>query len=285
MLETPAKINLFLKVSGRRADSCHDIETLFMPVACPADQVEIDFSSWAGITIAHSAPGVPDDKSNICWKAADAYARKYGIPSNWKICLKKQIPVAAGMGGGSSDAAGVLRLLDEHYQRAGGGELAEIALSCGADVPFFLNPRPALGSGRGEILRYPELEFGEIPLLLLNPGFPVPAAWAYRNLASERIGKLPAGYERNFLEALRKRDLKTLSAMIINDLAAALYRKFPALSILKEELLDSGAAAAEITGSGPTLFGLYENASTCRDAAVTLNRKYPQMTVIETCLK
>ena len=284
MVRTPSKINLFLKVTKRCEDSYHHIETLFMPLDIPADNIQIDFESSAGISICCDTPEVPCDQRNICWKAADAYARKYNIAPAWNIYIEKCIPIAAGMGGGSSDAAAVLRILNNHYHKADSKELAIIALNCGADVPFFLNPRPALASGRGEIFTYPEIEFDKIPLLLINPGFPISAAWAYQNLSSENIGELADNFAENFLDALKKRNLKTLSRMIHNDLAIAAYRKFPILSILKQELIDNGAAAAEITGSGPTLFALFETSSQSKKIADILKTKYPHMTVIESSI-
>jgi 4-diphosphocytidyl-2-C-methyl-D-erythritol kinase len=284
MVSTPSKINLFLKVTERCEDSYHHIETLFMPLDNPADNIRIDFDSAPEISINCNTPGVPCNQSNICWKAADVYARKYNIAPSWNIYIEKNIPVAAGMGGGSSDAAAVLRILNDYYQKAGNKELAAIALKCGADVPFFLNPRPALASGRGEVFSYPELEFKKIPLLLVNPGFPISAAWAYQNLSTENIGELPDNFTGKFLDALEKRDLKALAGMVRNDLAIAAYKKFPVLSILKQELTGSGAVVAEITGSGPTLFALFDKASECRETADILKNKHPRMTVIESSI-
>lgn len=140
MVRTPSKINLFLKVTERCEDSYHNIETLFMPLDNPADNIQIDFESCTGISISCGTPGVPCDQRNICWKVADEYARQYDITPSWNIYIEKNIPIAAGMGGGSSDAAAVLRILNEHYEKASNKELAVIALNCGADVPFFSIP-------------------------------------------------------------------------------------------------------------------------------------------------
>ena len=285
-MNSPSKINLFLKVTERCENSYHNIRTLFMPLENPADEISINFEKGTGISIICDASEVPCDERNLCHKAAAKYAEACGIIPNWEIVIKKNIPVAAGMGGGSSDAAAVLCILNDEYQKLNPEELASIALQCGADVPFFLSPRPALASGIGDIFEYPEQNnFPEIPLLLINPGFPVSAAWAYKNLSLDNIGELPPGYERDVLEALRKADLKKLSELIHNDLAIACYKKFPILEILKTELLESGAAAAEITGSGPTLFALFENNKKRDESAEYFKRNYPQMTIIKSSLK
>ncbi len=276
-----SKINLFLKVTGRCDNSYHSIRTLFIPLATPADEIDIHFDASPGIGITCNSPEVPCDNRNLCHKAAAGYAKACGISANWEINITKNIPVAAGMGGGSSNAATVLRLLNEKYQKLNHEELSSIALNCGADVPFFLASRPALASGVGNIFEYLEIDLPEIPLLLINPGFPVSAAWSYKNLSAGNIGTLKSGYEHEVLKALRESELKKLSELIINDLAIACYQKFPLLKILKEKLLESGAATAEITGSGPTLFALFESLEKRNESADFFKRNYPQMTIIK----
>lgn len=255
-----------------------------MPLANPADEIEIDFGASPGISIICDLPEVPCDEHNLCYKAAAGYAGACGISPDWEISISKNIPVAAGMGGGSSDAAAVLRILNEKYRKLTHAELTAIALRCGADVPFFLAPRPALASGIGNVFEYPELDFPAIPLLLINPGFPISAEWAYKNLSADNISELRDGYEQEILAALQEADLEKLSELIINDLAFACYKKFPVLEILRAELLESGAAAAEITGSGPTLFALFENPDKRDKSAEYFTRNYPQMIVIKSSL-
>ena len=284
-MNTPSKINLFLKVTGQCENSYHKIKTLFMPLEDPADEIKIDFNVSAGIKIICTAPEVPLDERNLCHKAAAKYAEFCGITPNWKITIVKNIPIAGGMGGGSSDAAAVLRILNEKYKKLDKNELTAIALQCGADVPFFLNPRPALAEGVGDVFKYPKQKFPKIALLLINPGFPISAAWAYQNLSPDTIGEPADGYEQKILEALQENDLKTLAKLISNDLAIAAYEKFPILKILKEELLESGAISAEISGSGPTIFALYEDMKTRDEAAKIFKESYPQMTIIKSSMK
>ena len=283
-MNTPSKINLFLKVTERCENSYHNIKTLFMPLANPADKIKINFERETGIAIICDTLGVPCDERNLCHKAATKYAESCGIIPNWEISIDKNIPIAAGMGGGSSDAAAVLRMLNDKYQKLTSKELTAIALQCGADVPFFLYPHPALGAGVGDIFEYPEQSFPEIPLLLINPGFPISAAWAYKNLSPDNIGELTTEFEQDVLEALKKSDLKMLSKLIHNDLAIACYKKFPILAMLKTELLESGAVTAEITGSGPTLFALFESREKRDESAKYFKQSYPQMTIMKSQL-
>lgn len=256
-----------------------------MPLEDPSDEIKIDFNVSTGIKIICDTPEVPLDERNLCHKAAAKYAESGGITPNWEITIVKNIPIAGGMGGGSSDAAAVLRILNEKYQKLNIEELTAIALQCGADVPFFLNPRPALAEGVGDVFKYPKQKFPEIALLLINPGFPISAAWAYKNLSPDTIGEPADGYEQKILKALQENNLEILAKLISNDLSIAAYKKFPILKILKEELLRSGAAVAEISGSGPTLFALFESSEKCDEAEKLFKGNYPQMTIIKSSMK
>jgi 4-diphosphocytidyl-2-C-methyl-D-erythritol kinase len=284
-MKTPAKINLFLKVTGRCKNSYHTLNTLFMPINDLTDEVEINFDKAKGISINCASSEVPCDENNLCYKAAKKYADFYGINPNWEINIVKNIPVAAGLGGGSSDAAATLLILNEKYQKADEQELALLASQCGADVPFFLNPRPALAKGIGNIFEYPQVNIPEIALLLINPAFPIAASWAYKSLSPDNMGETSENFEKDFLNALQKADLKKLASLIHNDLAIAAYKKFSILEVLKKELLEAGASVAEISGSGPTLFALCETFEKRDTIADVLKQSYPQMTIIKSSLK
>ena len=251
-----SKINLYLKVLKRRPDRYHELETLFLPLDTPADRVVIDFDDRPGIRVFSSIPGLPENLENLAGRAALAYSDMAGIPGCWTVRIEKEIPVAAGMGGGSSNAAAVLRLLNDHYGALPEKSLAELALTLGADVPFFLHGRPAVATGVGEVFRYPDGNLTAPPLLVVNPRFPVSAKWAYTHLAPERIGADDSGRLERLLDALRHNDPAGVAANLHNDLAFALYEKFPLLAILRDFLCENGALNAEITGSGPSLFAV-----------------------------
>ena len=162
ILKAPAKLNLLLRITGKRADGFHELVTLFHPVERIADRIRMDLASPSpGITMACSHPDVPADSSNLIVKAASAFAQKMGLSPAWHLELVKNIPIAAGMGGGSSDAGTVLRFLAEHFPGCSGRELNALAASIGADVPFFLDPCDAAGRGIGEKYGRTEKGYGE----------------------------------------------------------------------------------------------------------------------------
>jgi 4-diphosphocytidyl-2-C-methyl-D-erythritol kinase len=268
------KLNLFLKVTKRRVDGFHELETLFLPVHSPADRITVEFESSPGIRVHSDLPGLPENLNNIAGRAALAYADAAGIEPAFDIFIEKHIPVAAGMGGGSANAGTVLRLCNDHYRAIPAKELAELALTLGADVPFFLNPRLARATGVGEIFDYPQGEFQNVPLLIVNPCFPVSAKWAYQHLAAEHIGEDTAGRADKIIAALRSGDAEMFAANLHNDLAFALYEKFPLLRLLKEFMCRNGALNAEVTGSGSTMFAVCRTAEDRGHLRKTLEEKF-----------
>lgn len=249
--KAPAKVNLQLKVTARRSDGYHELQVSFLPLWELCDVIELEFRP--GRLRVH-CPGtdLPEHGDNLCGKAAYAYHLAAKVPPEWVFTVRKHIPVAAGLGGGSSDAAAVLRMLNRHYRALTEKELSGLAAGLGADVPFFLDPRPSSATGIGEKLLPFDFRLPELPLLLVNPGFPVSAAWAYRNLDPARIGPgVP----------FRGGTPEEIAAQMRNDLEPAVLEKFPLLRLIRRTMLEQGAAAALMSGSGPTIFAL------CRDAA------------------
>jgi 4-diphosphocytidyl-2-C-methyl-D-erythritol kinase len=269
---SPGKINLYLKVRGKRPDGYHEIETVFWPLDKPLDKIKIeDLPLDQGILIESSDFSIPCDSKNLCWKAAELYSLETEIKPDWKISLEKNIPVAAGLGGGSGNAALVLKALNRKYKKLSEENLSELALKIGADVPFFLNPSPAIGRGVGEELLVLSGVDVELPLLIAAPMFPVSAAWAYKNL--DISGERPDSPD-DLIQALRNKDIKTVAIFLFNDLAAALYNKFPLLQMMKDSLLETGALGAEISGSGPTMFAIYEDFIQLASAKKILSEEY-----------
>lgn len=253
-LETPGKINLYLEVKGKRADSWHELLTLFYPVRSLSDRIGVCFGG-EGIRIQCSVPGVPVNDDNLVVKAVKAFYSAAGRSCpGMEIELEKHIPVAGGMGGGSSDAGAVLKLLQEHSGCPLSTEkLAEAALSVGSDVPYFLNPVPAVGRGRGEILTPVELP-EDLPLLLIPGCFPISAAWAYRHwqdVPQTKISNLD-----ELLNLLKAGDAAGAGNFLRNDLEPAALLKFPLLAKFSLLLRESGGAPL-MSGSGSTMFALY----------------------------
>ena len=272
--ESRSKINLFLRVTGRRADGYHTLETVFFPLGFPSDTLEADFDAAPGIVLECDVPGVPAGPENLVCRAAARYAERSNLTPNWRFKLTKRVPVAAGLGGGSADAGAALRLLEERFGALGKKELARIASELGADVPFFLDPRPALARGIGEELGSVTAAEG-LPLVLVNPGVPVSAKWAYRRLDLDGAEASDASCER-LLDGLVRGDWKLVADNVRNDLAGALWRKFPVLTRIADELAARGALAVEVSGSGPTLFAVMPSSVLARRAAASMNERFPQ---------
>lgn len=277
-----SKINLFLKVTGKRPDGYHEILSFFLPLTSPADNIVLtvdDLTVLFGIEIICRDKKVPTDETNICHKAAVRYAAMTGLPAKWRIEIDKKIPVAAGMGGGSSDAAAVLQMLQKHYKQLPLPVLTRAALHVGADVPFFMESRPAIASGIGERLEFLTGVLPEIPVVLVNPGFPVSAQWAYDNMDPALTGPADKDRFNALTSAVRAGNFKTCAGLLHNDLAPAVIRKFPILQILKDRLLTHGALGAEMTGSGPTVFAICGDFTYAEKVAAAMRQEFPEMDV------
>ncbi|MBE6380679.1 MAG: 4-(cytidine 5'-diphospho)-2-C-methyl-D-erythritol kinase [Lentisphaerae bacterium] len=281
-MSAPGKINLFLKVTGKRPDNYHTLESLFVPLSSPADDIAIDLAAAPGtITVGSSDIMLPGGMGNIAGRAAELWSKRACVMPHWDINIVKNIPVAAGMGGGSSDAAAVLKLLNDHAGKPlDDRSLAETALELGADVPFFLKPEPAMMSGIGEIAEDLDFVLPEMNLLLLAPQFPVSAAEGYRLMLPGTVSPLAPGLKTDLLNALRTADLEKISALIFNDLQPGVFNKYPILEILAQRMTQAGAMRVLMTGSGPTLFGIFADSKSRAQAQSELQAAYPEYRII-----
>jgi 4-diphosphocytidyl-2-C-methyl-D-erythritol kinase len=240
----PAKINLSLKVLGRREDGFHEIETLISPISL-ADTIDIERQSrW--IDFSCDDPTLPGGDENLAVRAAKAFFTKTKIARGVGIKLHKKIPHGAGLGGGSSDAAATLRALNQLFEtNLSRGELAKLGSTIGSDVAFFLFDSAAVCKGRGEIVSPMKLK-KKLSILLLKPGFSVSSGWAYSRWQDSKeipgISYLPQNFERQ---------------SFVNDLERPVFEKFVFLSQLKAWLLKQGeVGAALMSGSGSTVFAI-----------------------------
>lgn len=264
-VRVPGKINLWLEVLSKRADGYHDLSTLMVPVAL-YDRLEME-TQPEGIRLECAHPLVPSDGRNLVYRAAEAFFQKAGWRMGLRVRLEKGIPVGAGMGGGSADAAAVLAFLNGVAPRAFCPEaLHELARSLGADVPFFLVRLPALASGIGDRL---EVVSGvpRYPLVLIKPPFEVSAAWAYGSL------KLTRGGSRIKIGTLLACPHNPASCLE-NDLEEAVAARYPIVAAIKGWLLRNGAVGALMTGSGPTVFGIFETMDRARTVARAARREW-----------
>lgn len=251
VFHAPAKVNLFLRVLGKRIDGFHEIFSLMQPVSV-FDELTITLTDGNGVTVTTDSEQAPGGADNLAYRAAKFFSLATGYRFQADIDMKKVIPVGAGLGGGSSDAATVLMALNEMTGIGlPDGALIELGARLGSDVPFFVLKGPALARGRGEKLervRLPELHY-----ILINPGTHVSTAWAYSSLDLTKAGEnnnLLYSYE---VPATQDGVVKALS----NDLEPVTLTRHPEISGYKEMLMGSGARGSLMSGSGSTVFGVF----------------------------
>lgn len=250
----PAKLNLFLRVLGRRADEFHEIETLVQPLTL-ADGVEARLADEGfELEVAGERAGaVPRGKDNLALRAAWVLAEESNVTQGVRMLLVKRIPVAAGLGGGSSDAAAALRALDLLWNcRLGADGLVNLAARIGSDVPALVRSSPVLARGKGE--RVEPMKVMRTWWALMTPSFPVRAADAYRwwDEYGGPVGRDPA----RLLAALQRGDPAAVGRLLFNDLEGPVSAKHAEIRAARSALLGAGALGAVMCGSGPTVAGL-----------------------------
>jgi len=277
-----AKINLFLDVLHKRPDGYHEIETVFQSIKLADEIILRKFSTGIKINCEH--PQVPLDESNLAYRAAKLLFEASGFSEGVEITIKKKIPVAAGLGGGSADAAGTLvglnRLFELGYEHE---QLMQFGAKLGADIPFCILGGTALGRGIGEILT-PLPPFGNVWMVLVNPGFMVSTAWVYQNLhlhtfnfdsknpKSQNLGLTKSPKNVNILTyQLRTHNLRKICGGLFNALEKVVVNEYPVIWDLKNQLKESGALSTLMSGSGPTVFALMPDEFHAKAAAEKLS--------------
>lgn len=254
-VKSPAKINIGLRVLSKRSDGYHNIETIFYPLKV-YDDIKIKIEKLVDakrniISVKTSSNQDLNDKKNICHKAAEIFFDTYKANGKYKIniSIKKNIPMGAGLGGGSSNAATILKVLAKHFKENNTTLLYRIALKLGSDVPFFLLCRSAYATGRGEILE-PLKNFKiKYKILLVNPNIHVSTSRAYEQLrvSGSKLQIL------NNIKIFNPNDKR----LMINDFEMAVFKKYPVIEKIKYEMFKQGAIYALMSGSGSTVFGLF----------------------------
>jgi 4-diphosphocytidyl-2-C-methyl-D-erythritol kinase len=267
-----AKINIGLRILGKRPDEFHELETYLLQIDL-ADRLFFEKSELDGFELTCNCADLPVDAANLCWRAYELICstvqRRLGV----RLHLEKNIPVGAGLGGGSSDAAVTLMALNQLCDlNISDAALHDLATQLGSDVPFFLTGGLCWGSGRGEIITpLPELPNWEI--LLVTPAVVVSTAWAYQNYKMnltnrQKITKLPSS---DFVQLQGHQ----LAEVCQNDLENVVFEKHPELAELKLQLQQAGAVVASMTGSGSALFGLFRSRQEAQRGQQLVSRNTP----------
>src|SRR6202789_3719694 len=260
-LKSPCKVNLLLNILGKRADGFHELETVMQPVNF-CDELSFE-RGGNSVELTCSEKSLPVDSKNLVHRAATGFLAAAKISDGVKIHLEKRIPMAAGLGGGSGNAATTLRGLNELFgSPLFAAKLGELAAALGSDINFFLQDKPALATGRGEKVE----SLGHFPALrgkaffLVHPGFGIATPWAYQNLARfPQALNGRAGRARELITSLQSGDLRTAAAGFYNSLEAPALDKFPVLKLYQEFLVVNGAQVSLMSGSGSTTFAIAEN--------------------------
>jgi 4-diphosphocytidyl-2-C-methyl-D-erythritol kinase len=276
--KSPCKVNLLLNILGKRADGFHELETVLQPVNF-CDELVFE-RVGSGIKLSCSDKSLPVNSKNLVYRAATGFLQAAKISDGVKIHLEKKIPLAAGLGGGSGNAATTLLALNELFSRPLTPEkLHKIAESLGSDIPFFLQNKPALATGRGEKIQ-PLENFSALngrAFLLIHPGFGVSTPWAYQNLA-----RFPAalngqkGRAEKLISLLQTDNWPAVAAGFYNSLEAPALEKFSILQLFQEFLRANGALAALMSGSGSTTFAIVKNVSPAESLAEKFKSKFGQ---------
>lgn len=271
-LLSPAKVNLSLQILKKRSDGYHEIHTVFERVGL-FDRVELRSLKTAGICIETDSKEVPAGPGNLVYKAARLLKERFKISSGVVIRLKKVIPVSAGLGGGSSNAATVLLGLNRLWRlgltRA---HLVKIGAELGSDVPFFILESPfALGTGRGEVLRKISPAKARLWHVLVKPPFRISTREAYKGLKPRMLTPRKTDV-RMLVQSIEKGRSRAIGQLLVNSLELSINKRVRTVSNLKKKLLVCGAHGALMSGSGSAVFGLFDTKSRAEAAARILRK-------------
>ncbi len=278
-LKANAKINLGLDVTGLRDDGYHLVRMIMQEIDLH-DDILIEKTDSDGIELILKNTDLPADQTNLAYRAAALLKEAFSISCGVRITLSKNIPVAAGLAGGSTDAAAVLKGMNQLFSlRLSCEELCEYGVKLGADVPFCILGGTALSEGIGELLT-PLSPIPDCHILLVKPDVGVSTAQVYHDLDAVENPKHPQIDAQ--LSALEESDLSSLCAHMENILEMVTIPLHPVISEIKEDMLSDGAIQSLMSGSGPTVFAIYTDAESAVKAQISLQEKYPDFRCILT---
>lgn len=273
-----AKINLSLDVTGKREDGYHLLKMIMQSIDL-YDEISVELIP-KGIELTCNLPFVPVNGKNIAYKAATAFMKQTGLNQGVKIHIEKQIPVAGGLAGGSTNAGAVLKALNElTEQPLTFDELLEIGLSLGADVPFTMVGGTALCEGVGELIS-PLADFSGHWLVLVKPPFGVSTRQIFSAFKINLVHRHPR--TGRMIQAIESNNLKSVAENLGNVLENVTLQRRPVLRQIKADLLREGALGSLMSGSGPTVFGIFENEAKARNAYKVFQKKYTETFLVQT---
>jgi 4-diphosphocytidyl-2-C-methyl-D-erythritol kinase len=247
------KINLGLNITGKRADGYHNIETVFYPIQLKDVLEVVENPGGTDFEFHSSGISIPGEQSkNLCRKAWQLLKKDFAFIPPIQTFLHKAIPIGAGLGGGSSNGAFTLQLLNQKFRLGlSAAELQQYALQLGSDCPFFIHNKPCMASGRGEILEPLQLDLHAYHIAIVNPGIHISTAWAFSQIApSDPL--LP-------LSDIVGRPIASWKDHLVNDFEAPVFREYPQIEELKKRLYADGALFASMTGTGSTVYGIFSS--------------------------
>ena len=256
------KINLGLKVTGKRADGYHNIETVFFPVPL-RDAIEIIDHNPTLENVEFSQSGISIDglqNDNLCIKAWQLLKNDFPSLPSIKLHLHKAIPMGAGLGGGSADGSCTLIYLNQKYSlNLSENQLLAYALQLGSDCPFFIINTPCLASGRGELLQPIQLSLSGYRLVLVNPGIHVNTRWAFSQLKLTEPATNDSTNTKQSLASIVSGSIDSWKDKLTNDFEMPVFEKFPLIQSIKETLYEKGALYASMSGSGSSVYGIFND--------------------------
>ncbi|WP_028574996.1 4-(cytidine 5'-diphospho)-2-C-methyl-D-erythritol kinase [Desulfonatronovibrio hydrogenovorans] len=274
-LRSGCKINIYLKILKKRNDGYHDIDSIFLPLANPWDQVEIIENSQPGLRLKCCPPEL-ENRQNILHKAYAAFAQATGFRPGLTVFLHKKIPTGAGLGGGSSNAAMILLALNK-MAGARGLDLKDIlrlAAGVGADVPFFIKNHPARVQGIGEVLTPVKTDLNGLKMILICPGLHVDTAWAYSQWDIHQKNPVSAGSDSlTSLPTTDKASRLEEQPVFSNSFEEIVFKAFPEIRKIKLAMLESGAGACVMSGSGSSLTAWFRDQDRAFNACCLLDSR------------
>ena len=268
-VEANAKINLTLDILGKRPDGFHEVamvmQTIGLHDTLVMEKTERD------IELSINVPWLKADEKNLAWRAAELIRQEYGLEGGVRIELTKRIPVAAGLAGGSADAAAVLKGMNDLYGlQLDEEKLCELGARLGSDIPFCIMGGTMLATGRGEVLTRLS-DMPETWVVLAKPRISVSTAWAYQNYDEQGAERHPDN--EAIKQAIARGNRKAVAGLLCNVLESVTIKKYDVIAEYKQMMLDKGAMASMMSGSGPTVFGLAKNREQAESIADVLRQE------------